>query len=185
MTNETPTIYNEGYTVERLNSLMDEVTSKRFLSAALAAQTIRACLDLHSISLPHLEVEGGSGTTTADGPFILQGVQSMDNPNMYAPPTEGEWLFKIQDSDGPDNDFDDTLWLYIVMDMDEDNLVDCFAQVITDKDLDDISKYTDMTDDEYQDQKGRLDYIPHEGDRSGESEYQKDIRHIGSLKIDR
>jgi hypothetical protein len=188
MTNEVPTIHSEGLTVERLNALLDTITIKPFLSASLAAQTIRAALDLHSITLPILEVEGGSGgyfgSTVADGPAILTGVSSMKSPDMYAPPTEGEWLFKIEDSDGPDDDFDDHLSLYIIMDQNDKNLIDCYAQIVTDDEVDDLANMEDnMTDMDYQREVGGSVLInPRVSDRSGESEYQKQQRHVGDYK---
>jgi hypothetical protein len=187
--NQEPTIYNDGMTVERLNALLDTITIKRFLSAALAAQTIRAALDLHGITLPILEVEGGQGgyygPTSADSKFILHGVHSGTNPEMYAPPTEGEWTFKIVDADGPDGDFDDNLTLYIVMDQDEDNLIECYAQVVDDAELDDLINMDDkLTDFDYQTQVGGSidDQDRPDSDRSGESKYQKQIRHVGNYR---
>jgi hypothetical protein len=184
--NEVPTIHSEGLTVERLNSLLDKLTSKPYASAALATQSVRAALDLHGITLPPLEVEGGSGgnygSSVADGPSILHGVHGGTDPKMYSPPAEGEWLFKVKDSDGPDDDFDDHLYLYVVMDhiiMPEiGNAVDCYAQIISDEDVEDIAA---MKDDDYQDAVGAGNSAEHEGDRSGESEYQKQVRHIGGL----
>jgi hypothetical protein len=180
MSNETPTVYNEGVGVERLNALLDELTLKPFSTAALAAQTIRAALDLYGITLPILEVEGGSGgyfgTTVADGPAILAGITSMANTNMYAPPIDGEWAFKIADSDGPDDDFDDSLYLYIIMDHDDDqNTTDCYATIV---DKDDLSYIT--SDDAYQDQKGRHLVTPELDGRSGETPYLKTQRRVGT-----
>ena len=60
------------------------------------------------------------------------------------------------------------------------NAVDCYAQIVSSEDLDALG---DMKDDDYADQTmGTLDNIPHEGDRSGESEYQKQVRHVGGLR---
>jgi hypothetical protein len=186
--NEVPTIHSEGITVERLNSLLDTLTIKKFLSAALAAQTIRAALNLHGIILPILEVEGGSGgnfgPTVADGPSIIHGVHSGTDPKMHEPQTEGEWTFKIVDADGPDNDFDDHLNLYIVMDQDENNLIECYAQIVTDADLDDLVNMDDsLTDLDFQREVGgSIDGAEVEGDRSGESLWQKQQRHIGGMR---
>jgi hypothetical protein len=187
--NQEPTIHSEGLTVERLNALLDTLTIKRFLSAALAAQTIRAALDLHGITLPILEVEGGSGgyfgPTSADGKSILAGVHSGTDPKMFQPATEGEWTFKIVDADGPDDDFDDHLSLYIVMDQDEDNLIEAYAQVVDDEDLDDLMNMDDrMTDFDYQTQVGgSIDNQERpDSDRAGESEYQKQVRHAGDYR---
>lgn len=180
MSNETPTVWSEGITVERLNSLLDQVTSKPISNASLAAQIIRAALQLHGFTLPVLEVEGGQGgyygRTSADGPAILAGISAMTDPAMYAPPAEGEWIFKITDADGPDNDFDDDLYLYIVMDMVDMGkklglAVDAYAQVLSGEDLDILS------DDDYQEAVGGGNEAEHEGDRAGESDYQKKIRH--------
>ena len=185
---QKPTIYNEGITVERLNSLLNQITSRPFQTAALAAQTIRAALDLNGITLPMLEVEGGNGRTSADGPSIINHLATMSNPTKNEPPSEGEWLFKITDADGPDDDFDDHLHLYIVMDLinedpDIGNVIDCFAQVLSTEDLDALGEFDDPTDPEYQAQKGgSFNTSTHDGDRSGESDYQKQIRHIGGLK---
>ena len=184
--NQEPTIYSGGLTVERLNALLDTLTIKRFLSAALAAQTIRAALDIHGITLPILEVEGGEGgnfgSSTADGKSILAGVSAMNNPNMYAPPTEGEWNFKIVDANH-DDDADDNLSLYIVMDQDEDNLIDCYAQIVDGEELEDLMNMDDkMTDFDFQTQVGGSidDQDRPDTDASGESEWQKQQRHIGS-----
>lgn len=183
--NEVPTIHSEGITAERLNSLLDKITEKPFTNAALAIQAIRAALDLHGITLPVLEVEKG-GTTTADGHSIQVGTSSMQNPDMYAPPVEGEWLYKIVDADGPDDDFDDYLYLYIVMDLlhDKDlgNMIDCFAQIISSEDIETIAN---MKDDDYQDEVGAGNSADHIGDRAGESIYQKQVRHIGGLRQDK
>ena len=187
MSNETPTIWSEGLTVERLNALLDTITIRRFLSAALAAQTIRACLDLHGITLPILEVEGGVagyyGTSTADGPYIQHGVSSMKNPDMFKPPAEGEWLFKITDADGPDDDFDDHLYLYIIMNPDEYNLIECYAQVVTEEELDDVLD-SDMSDFDYQRAMGgTVDAnADRDANRAGESDWQRQQRHIGDYK---
>ena len=187
MSNEVPTIWSEGLTVPRLNALLDLLTAKKFVSAALAAQTIRAALNLHGIILPILEVEGGVNghytATVADGPDILRG-GSMSAPEGHAPQTEGEWLFKIKDADGPDNDFDDYLSLYIVMDLDEHNFIECYANILTDGELDSIAAMDDMTDDDFQKAvSGTFDGDIHAGDINGESEYQKRIRHIGTIKL--
>jgi hypothetical protein len=186
--NKEPTIWSEGLTVERLNALLDTVTIKKFLSASLAAQTIRACLDLHGITLPILEVEGGSGgyygPSNSDGHAILIGTSSMSNPDMYAPPTEGEWLFKIVDSDGPDDDFDDHLSLYIVMDKDDDNLIECYAQIVNDDEVDALADMDNMTDFDFQRAVGgSIDNKEVAGDRSGESIWQRQQRHLGGYKL--
>jgi hypothetical protein len=179
LTNNDPTIYSEGLTVERINDLLDKLTAKRFANASVAAQTIRAALDLAGITLPVLEVEGGTGgyfgPTSADGPAILAGISSMTNPTMYQPPSEGEWLFKIKDSDGPDDDFDDTLNLYIVMNIDDENLIECYAQILTDDEVPIIANMDNITDKEY------AELV---GDRAGETDYDKQIRHTIQVRGD-
>jgi len=178
--NSSPTIYSEGMTVERINEILDRITAKRFISAPVAVQAIRAAMDLAGITLPVLEVEGGVGgnfgATVADGPSILRGTSSMSNPTAYQPPSEGEWVFKIQDADGPDYDFDDYLNLYIVMDLDDQNLIECYAQILTDDELDSV---LNMDSDP-----AAKDYPELTGDVAGETDYIKRIRHIGTLKGD-
>ncbi len=177
MSNELPTIYSEGLGVDRVNHILDQITAKRFISAPVAAQAIRAAMDLVGITLPILEVEGGAGgyfgATTADGPSIMVGVSSMSNPTMYQPPSEGEWFFHIVDNDGPDNDYDDHLNLYIVMNLDDENLIECYAQILTDDEVDLVLNMDDITNKDYPDLVG---------DVSGETDYLEKIRHIGTVK---
>jgi hypothetical protein len=174
-TNDQPTIWSEGDEVERTNYLLDMVTRKRFTCAAVAAQVVRATLLLAGITLPILDVEqpymGNAGGSTEDGKFILHGVETGTNPTMYAPPAEGEYAYKIKNSDGPDDDYDDHLYLYIVMNLDPENLTECYAQILTQDEISDVMNMDNVTDKDYQELVGAL---------SGETDWQKQQRHIGS-----
>lgn len=175
MTNEVPTIHSEGHGVERVNELLDKLTSKRFVTSELAVRTIRAALDLTGITLPHLEVEGTTGSTTMDGHAAQLGVTSKTDPDMTAPPTEGEWFFKIKDSDGPDGDFDDDLYLYIVLNRDEEGYIECYAQILLEDELDEVGNMDNIS---------VKDYTDLVGDVSGEDTWLKSQRHIGVTHLD-
>jgi hypothetical protein len=172
-----PIIYSNGDQVDRVNDLLDQLTAKRFACAAVCAQILRTSLELAGIQLPLLEVEipyeGSGGGSVADGKFILHGVETGSDPAMYAPPTEGEWLFKIVDSDGPDDDYDDYLHLYIVMDLDEQNLIECYAQILSDDEVGDVMNMDNVS---------AKDYEELVGDVAGETDWLKQQRHIGTFK---
>jgi hypothetical protein len=141
----------------------------------MAVGVIRAALDLAGITLPKLEVEGGPDSNSVeDGKFILHGVQK--DPEMYAPPTEGEWLWKIKDADGPDGDYDDNLHLYIVINRDDENLIECYAQILQgDDEVSMITNMDDITDKEYQELVGNV---------AGETPYIAQQRHVGNSDRD-
>ncbi len=172
MTNEVPTLYNDAADIGRLNGLLDQITSKRFSDPAVAAQAIRAALDLHGITLPRMPVEG-SPPTTADGHAAQLGVVDRANPDMYKAPREGEWSWKIKDANGPDGDSDDDLHLYIVMNVADENgfegLIEVYAQVLDSEELEEVENMDDVTD---------KDYEALVGDIAGETDYLEKQRHI-------
>ena len=172
MTNEVPTIYNDAADIDRLNDILDKITSKRFSDAAVAAQAIRAALDMAGITFPRLPVEAAPATT-ADGHAAQLGLTDRSTPRVKNPPREGEWTWKIKDADGPDDDADDDLHLYVVMNVaDEDGfegLIEVYAQVLTSDELEVIQNMDDVTDKDYEDLVG---------DIAGETDYLEKQRHI-------
>lgn len=178
---EQPEIYDCVTDIDRLNAILDKLTAKRFANAGLVIKAVRAALDLHGMTLPHLDVEGEQGPTAQDGPYIQANIATAaGNPlDMNSPrgstPVEAEYLFKIIDADGPDNqakggndkDNDDDLYLYIVIDLDEENLIDAYAQVVHEDEVDDLTDYN----------LGARLFPELVGDISGETKYEKQVRH--------
>jgi hypothetical protein len=174
---ELPMIFtNNSGQMDRMNTALDKLTEKRFLSPTLFAATVRACCDFMGISLPHLPIEGMDGPNVMDGKAILQGQTSATSPSVTSPPTECEYLFKIIDADAigdeisgitPEEDWDGHLYLYIVMNRDDEGLYEAWAQVIDEDDLDDLA-YLDVYD---------RDYPELVGDVNGETQYLKQTRH--------
>lgn len=167
---DQPTIYNEHPDIERLNGLLDQVTSKPFLDPTLAIRTVRAALDLYGITLPIIdEVE-----QKIAGPQVANtAIDSTGNsPVEVSEPTDGgvELLYNIEDADGPDGDADDGWYLYLCIERDvETGFWEAYAQVVQE---DDAEALINMDPEELQ--RSFPDLI---GDVSGETEYEKQIRH--------
>jgi hypothetical protein len=168
MSNEKPTVYNEGFGVDRLNALLDQLTSKRFFTAALAIQTIRAALDLHGITLPVVPAEHPD--------------QRKVNWNGSRGNWEGEeyeYLWHLDNNDTPNSDQgdrDNKLNLYIVINKDEDGVYDVYAQILYDDEVETITSMDNLTD---------KDYEELVGDEAGETAWLKNTRNIGTFKGDR
>ena len=139
-----------------LNGLLDAITEKRFASPTVFIQAVRAVCELHGINLPILEIEGEDGPTAQDGKFVLARVSNPLNPDMYAAPDEGEYIFNVEGTE---------FYLYIVVDHDDDDAYDCYAQVVSEDELSDVMD-------------AELDDFPElVGDKNGETEYEKHVRH--------
>lgn len=133
--NSKPEFYDEATDVDRLNLLLDAITAKRFVSPIIFAQAVRGACDLHGITLPLLDIEGGNGPSVEDGKFVLAGISDPKNPNMYAPPDECEHTFHVEDGDGDISD----IYLYVVCDKDlESGYYECYAQLVNEEELHDV-----------------------------------------------
>lgn len=168
-----PTIWDEHSDIGRLNAMLDNVTAKKFLNPSLFVATVRVILNFNGITLPHLEIEGDTGPDVRDG-FAIQSapdVVSATNPTTTAPPSEAEYLFKITDADGPDDDWDDQLYLYMIVERDDEiGVWEAYAQVVDKEELDVLSNLEDyVSDKEYPD----MD----DTDISGETPYLRQVRH--------
>lgn len=129
--NSEPTYYDEATDVTRLNELLDAITAKRFVSSVIFVQSVRAACDLHGITLPILDIEGSNGPTVAEAPGILYRADSPTAPQMYAAPTEGEYVFHCEDGDGDISE----IYLYMVADKDDEGLYECYAQLVNEDEL--------------------------------------------------
>jgi hypothetical protein len=138
LVNEVPTSYNPVADLERFNVLLDAITEKRFLSPTVFSQAVRGACDLIGVTFPLLEFEENG-----------------------VPPEEGEWIFNIEDSDGNVTD----TYIYIIIDRDEEGLYECYAQIVSDDELQDL---LNMDEREFP---GLV------GDVSGETDYLKQTRH--------
>jgi hypothetical protein len=166
--NSEPTTYDDASDIGRLNDLLDKLTDKRFSTQTLVVACVRAALDLHGITLPILDVELG-GSSVLDGKSIMMNVTTANDPEENKPPEEGEWIWKIRDSDGDkfDNDWDDDIYFYLVIDKDEDGLYSAYAQLISPEELRDL----------HDDGLAAKVYPELVGDLAGETEWNKLIRH--------
>lgn len=178
--NYDPTIVNDSADVDRLNNLLDQLLEKPFLSPTVAINAIRAALDLHGILLPKLDVE-----VEVEGPNSLDALSIlMSGKRLPTKSLDCEYLFKILDADHDDDikagkvgreDWDNYLYLYIVLDRNEElGVYEAFAQVV---DADDVSALIDEDvpqdlADLYPDLMGM--------DAKGETSYEKQIRHSGT-----
>ncbi len=170
-TNQEPTVWDDDSDVTKLNHILDKMCAKKFSCPLVAIQCFRAALDFFGLTLPELEIEESGDTSPQDGPSIQSGITRPDpvaagishfNDYPY------ETLFKITDADGPDEDWDDDLYLYIAIDKVEP-YYECYAQVINKNELDDINNATEEMADK--------DYPEVVGDESGETQYLKQTRH--------
>jgi hypothetical protein len=147
-----PTFHDEAADIGRLNIMLDELTERRFASAAVFAGTIRQALELFSITLPLLPIEGTNPPST-------------DAEDSQVP-DDGEYVFQIGDEAG---DTDNDVYLYIVCDKDEDGFYTGYAQVVNGDDL------ADMTDDDMLDR----EFPELVGDADGETPYIQQVRFQG------
>lgn len=132
--NSKPTYYDEATDVTRLNELLDAITAKRFVSPVIFVQAVRGACDLHGITLPLLDIEGTNGATPEEGKFILARITNPSAPDMYAAPTEGEYVFHCEDGDGDITE----IYLYLVCDRDEKGYYECYAQLVNEDELHDV-----------------------------------------------
>jgi hypothetical protein len=176
--NYSPTIVNDSADVERLNHLFDQLMEKPFLSPTVAINAIRAALDFHGILLPKLDVE-----TQIEGPNTVDALSYlMSGKRLPVPALDCEYLFKILDADeeediksGKENDWDDRLYLYIVLDRNEElGVYEAYAQIVDADDVDDLlfADIPKQLADLYPDLMGT--------DVNGESPYKKQVRHVGT-----
>ena len=174
-----PTIWNDGADIDRLNDMLDNVTSKPFINPQLAVTGIRAALDMNGITLPELEIEKHiPGPDVGTSRAILSTGTKIEN--VYP---DVEYLFKITDADEnvdkddgvtPDEDWDNHLYLYIVVDRnDETGFFEAYAQVVTSSEVDELINM-DIPEIEHE-------YPEMFGDVSGESDYLKQTRHVGAI----
>jgi len=178
--NNPPTIVNDGADIGRLNDLFDRMLEKPYVSPKVAIDAIRAALDLHGILLPKLDVEAQTeGPNTLDALSIL-----MSGKRISRPSWDCEYLFKINDADHDEDvkagkvgrdDWDNYLYLYIVLDCNEElGVYEAFAQVVDADDVDALI-YADIPQelaDLYPDLMG--------ADVNGETPYEKQVRHSGT-----
>jgi hypothetical protein len=137
--NSQPEFYDETTDVHRLNTLLDDITAKRFVAPILFVQAVRGALDLHGITLPHIDIEGKNGMTPEEGPAILAGVTNPLAPDMYAAPFDGEYIFHVEDAHGDISD----IYLYMVCDKDFEGLFECYAQLVNEDELSEVMEIAD------------------------------------------
>ncbi|MGH2613491.1 MAG: hypothetical protein ACRDFB_10655 [Rhabdochlamydiaceae bacterium] len=172
-----PTIWDEGSDIGRLNAMLDNATVKKFVNPGLFVATVRAILNFNGITLPHLPIEGEGGADPRDGLAIQSApsVISATNSNITAPPTEAEYFFKLADADAPDYDYDDDwddfLYLYMIIDRDDElGVWEAYAQIIDKDELDLLSNLEDHVSD--------VDYPDmNDSDVAGETPYLRQVRH--------
>lgn len=176
--NNPPTIVNDGSDIDRLNHLLDQLLEKPFLSPSVAINAVRAALDVHGILLPKLDVEAQiEGPNTVDALSYL-----MSGKRLPVPSWDCEYLFKIIDADhdedvkaGKGDDWDNYLYLYIVLDRNEElGVYEAYAQVVDADDVDALI-YADVP-------KDLADLHPDlmGMDVNGETPYSKGVRHSGT-----
>jgi hypothetical protein len=178
--NNPPTIINDASDIERLNHLFDQLLEKPFLSPTVAINAVRAAMDYHGLLLPKLDVE-----TQVEGPNTLDALSYlMSGKRLPVPALDCEYLFKITDADhdadvkagkvGRD-DWDNYLYLYFVLDRNEElGVYEAYAQVVDADDVDALI-YADIP-------KELADLYPDlmDTDVNGESPYDKQVRHSGT-----
>jgi hypothetical protein len=169
-----PVFYDETTDVGRLNQLFDELTEKRFISVNVFVGAVRAALDLHGITLPHLDVEGAdgydsAGATVEDGKFVQAGITDGANVNMYAPPVDGEWIFNIKN--GSDETADSDVYLYMIADRDDEGVFECYVQLVNGDEVDDLTGTENLDN----------DYPELVGDIAGETEWLAQQRHVKDI----
>jgi len=170
--------HDETTDVARLNTLLDDLTEKRFITVNVFVAAVRGALDLHGITLPMLDVEGfpatGPGPTAMDGKFVQAGVTDGANVNMYAPPVDGEFIFNVKcshDVDGPSD-----IYLYMIAEREEDGVFACYAQLVNGDELEELVS-SDPLDKEFPELVGDL---------AGETEWLAQQRHLngGARDVD-
>lgn len=176
--NKAPTIVNDAADIHRLNTLLDQITARPYLSPTIAVQAIRGALDIHGLKLPHIDIESQAiGPNQQDALSYLSTGKRADRET-----SDTEYLFKIVDADRDEDlkhgvafDWDDRLYLYIVMDRHEDiGVWEVFAQICDVDEVDDLL-HADIPDallDQPEDLHGK--------DVNGESPYLRQIRHSGT-----
>jgi len=150
-TETDPVFYDEAADIGRLNIMLDELTERRFASPIVFAGTIRQALELFSITLPILPIEG------TDPPSV-DGVDPI--------PNDGEYVFQLADAQGDTNN---DVYLYVVCDKDDDGFYTGYAQVVNGDDLSELMDQ-DLLDREFPELVG---------DDNGETDYIKQVRFQG------
>lgn len=178
--NTPPTIVNDASDIDRLNVLLDQLLEKPFLSPSVAINAVRAALDFHGILLPKLDVEQEKeGPNTVDALSYL-----MSGKRLPTPAWDCEYLFKITDADHDEDikagkvgrvDWDNYLYLYLVLDRNDDlGVYEAYAQIVDADDVDALI-HVDIPQelaDLYPDLMGM--------DVNGETPYMKQVRHSGT-----
>lgn len=173
-------IIDDSADVQRLNTLLEQLLEKPFLSPTVAINAIRAALDLNGILLPKLDCETEiEGPNTIDALSIL-----MSGQRLPTPPLDVEYLFKVVDYDHDDDvkagkigdaDWDNSLYLYIALNRHPDlGVYEAYAQIVNSDEVDDLI-YADIPQelaDLYVDMEGE--------DTNGETDYEKQVRHSGT-----
>lgn len=159
---------DEATDVDRLNELLDAITAKRFISPVIFVQAVRSACALHGIALPLLDIEGTNGPTVEDGKFVLARISSPQALDMYAAPTEGEYIFHCEDGNGNITD----TYLYMVVDRDDEGLYDAYAQLVSEDELHDVLNVDEK------------DYPELVGDISGETKYLAQTRRSRGDMVD-
>lgn len=167
------TFFNEDTDVARMNVLLEELCSKRFIAVNVFTAAVRAVAELHGILLPLLDVEGAdgqdqAGPTVADGKFVQAGITDAANVNMYAPPFEGTWVFNV--ISGAALDAPSDIYLYMIAEREDDGIYGCYAQLVDGDELQDLLS-TDNLDDEFPELVG---------DVAGETPWDEQQRHVGN-----
>lgn len=156
--NYAPTEVNSEADIFRLNTLLDQITEKPFLSPMVAINAVRAALDFGGFLLPKLDVE-----VDIEGPKEIEVLSYMlSGHRLPAPALDCEYQYKIENTD---------LYFYFVMDRTDEGVYEVYAQIVTDDELDALT-----TDDVPQD---LVDENPDlmDMDASGETAYLKQQRH--------
>ncbi len=148
--------YDEATDVYRLNQLLDDLTDKRFISVNVFIDAVRAAMGLHGITLPMLDPEHADKTGS----------------DMYAPMTDGLWIFNVLNS--ADLNAESDVYLYMIADQDDDGVWECYAQLVNGKELEELLS-TDPLDYEFPELVG---------DVAGETEWLAQQRHIGNHDVD-
>ena len=126
---EEPIRYDDVSDIARFNELLDAVSEKLFIAPGHFVQAVRAACNLEGISLPLLDIEGQNGPSPDMGKdALIYGITQVVTP------LEGEYVFNIEDPQGSVQD----IYLYITVNMTENGLFDCYAQIVDDEHLHDL-----------------------------------------------
>lgn len=177
--NYDPVIYNDLADIERLNDLLDQVTERPFLSPQVAVNAVRAALEQAGILLPKLDVE-----RLIEGPNTLEAASYLaTGQRIPASSYDCEYLMHLTDSDHIedlkhelDEDWDDRLYFYFVMDRNEKlGIYEVYAQILDEEDVNEVV----LADIPAAMASADLD-LPDDEDVSGEDPYLRQVRHTGT-----